>query len=242
MKIPVIRGVIDRRVLVNFRVDPLVLAPLVPAPFRLKLQRGMGMAGVCLIRLKDIRPRDFPAWTGVSSENAAHRIAVEWEHQGQTLEGVYVPRRDTSSRLNTWAGGCLFPGEQHHARFDILEENDRYVIALKSDDTLTRLRIDGHRSSAWSTTSVFNTVQEASDFFERGALGYSATSKPGHFDGLELHSFNWKVQPLTIDKVESSFFDDPARFPRGSVTFDSALLMTGIEHEWQGRESICCGS
>src|SRR5439155_782844 len=60
MPIPVIRGVIDRRILVNYRVDPDVLARILPQPFRPKLVNGMGMAGVCLIRLKHIRPRfDF---------------------------------------------------------------------------------------------------------------------------------------------------------------------------------------
>ena len=31
---------------------------------------------------------------------------------------------------------------------------------------------------------------------------------------------------------ESSFFDNDQTFPRGSVAFDSAFLMRGIEHEW----------
>ena len=64
MQIPVIRGVIDRRILVNYRVDAAVLARLLPAPFRPKLVNGAGMAGVCLIRLRDIRPRFLPRWLG----------------------------------------------------------------------------------------------------------------------------------------------------------------------------------
>ena len=56
-----------------------------------------GMAGICLIRLRHIRPRVLPWWMGISSENAAHRIAVQWESEGQVREGVYVVRRDTSS-------------------------------------------------------------------------------------------------------------------------------------------------
>src|SRR5438105_3781853 len=105
MQVPVIRGVIDRRILVNFRVDAAVLARLLPAPFRPKLVNGAGMAGVCLIRLRDIRPRSVPPFLGLSSENAAHRVAVEWDQDGDTREGVFIPRRDTSSRLNTLAGG-----------------------------------------------------------------------------------------------------------------------------------------
>jgi hypothetical protein len=90
-------------------------------------------------------------------------------------------------------------------------------------------------------TSAFGSLKEASDFFERGALGYSVTAKPGQFDGLELRSFNWRVQPLAVDRVESSFFGDRALFPPGPVEFDCALLMRGIEHEWHGREQLCAG-
>ncbi len=76
--VPVVQGVIARRLLVNFRVRPEVLAALLPGPFRPKLVHGFGMAGICLIRLEQVRPRGLPAFVGLSSENAAHRIAVEW--------------------------------------------------------------------------------------------------------------------------------------------------------------------
>src|SRR5262249_60902512 len=61
MRIPTLRGVIDRRLLVNFRVDPDVLARHLPPPFMPKLIRGYGMVGICLIRLKNVRPRFAPS-------------------------------------------------------------------------------------------------------------------------------------------------------------------------------------
>jgi len=239
MFVPIIRGVIDRRVLVNYRVDPAVLARLLPQPFRPKLIHGSGMAGVCLIRLKHIRPRLLPSFLGISSENAAHRIAVEWDQNGQRCEGVFIPRRDTSSRLNTWAGGRLFPGLHHHARFRVDERDDRYQIGLVSDDGLTRLEVAGRTCSGLPDTSVFGSLQEASDFFEQGSLGWSATEQTGEFDGLELRSFDWQVAPLAVERVESSFFDDRTLFPAGSAAFDSALLMRGIDHEWHARGKLC---
>ena len=45
MKIPVVRGVIDRRILVNFRVDLEVLARVLPRPFRPKLAHGCRHGG-----------------------------------------------------------------------------------------------------------------------------------------------------------------------------------------------------
>jgi hypothetical protein len=242
MQIPIIRGIIDRRILVNFRVDPEVLARILPAPFRPKLVHGAGMAGVCLIRLKHIRPRFVPFFLGIASENAAHRIAVEWDQDGKTREGVFIPRRDTSSWLNTLAGGRLFPGVHHHAAFQVQEHQDRYRIELSSDDRRTHLLVEGRVAPELPPTSLFGSLQEASDFFERGALGYSVTAKPGQFDGLELRSFAWQVQPLAVEKVASNFFEDRTLFPHGSVEFDSALLMRGIEHEWHGRGKLSAES
>jgi hypothetical protein len=241
MRIPVVRGIIDRRILVNFRVDPQVLAKMLPHPFRPKIGKGMGMAGVCLIRLKHLRPKFLPPFVGISSENAAHRIAVEWEEDGQHREGVFIPRRDTSSWINTTLGGRLFPGVHHHAHFQVQERDEHYRVVLDSDDRQTHLLVEGHVSPELAKGSVFGSLKEASDFFERGSLGYSVTAEPGRFDGLELRSFTWQVQPLAVEKVESSFFEDRALFPPASVEFDCALLMRGIDHEWHGRETLLAG-
>jgi hypothetical protein len=40
LRLPAIQGTIDRRILVNFRVDPERMVPLLPAPFRQKPVAG----------------------------------------------------------------------------------------------------------------------------------------------------------------------------------------------------------
>lgn len=240
MRIPVIRGVIDRRVLVNFRVDPSVLSRVCPPPFRPQIFNGFGIAGICLIRLKQIRPRRMPSWVGISSENAAHRIAVQWDVDGHTQAGVYIPRRDTSSRLNALVGGRVFPGVHHHATFEIRESEQTYHIVMDSDDGSASLSVDGRVSDGLPDHSVFGSIAECSKFFEAGSLGYSPASSATQFDGLELRTDFWRVQSLDVSEVRSSFFDDCAVFPVGSIALDNALLMRGIEHEWHGREPLCC--
>lgn len=239
MRIPIIQGVIDRRILVNFRVDPSALRRLLPDPFRPKLVKEMGLAGICLIRLRHIRPRFLPSFVGVTSENAAHRIAIEWESDGELREGVYVLRRDTSSWLNSAAGGRMFPGIHHHARFDIDEQGDQYRIVIESNDGETHVVVEARESADLPGDSVFPSLQEASEFFERGSLGYSPAAKAGTFDGLELRSYGWHVEPLTVERVESSFFESKDLFPPGSVDLDCALLMRGVRHDWRARESLC---
>jgi hypothetical protein len=234
-QVPVMRGVIDRRMLVNFRCDPAVIRPVLPAPFRPKLVRGWAMAGICLIRLKELRPRWLSAPLGFTSENAAHRIAVEWDLNGEQREGVFIPRRDTNARLNQLAGNRLFPGVHHLARFTVWESPNRFKVELRSEDGLVQARVAARVSAHWPTGSVFPTLEEASAFFAAGSLGWSPGNRPDEFDGLELRSFGWHVEPLIVERVESSFFESPITFPAGSVEFDNALLMRGIRHEWHAR-------
>jgi uncharacterized protein YqjF (DUF2071 family) len=82
--LPTIRGVIDRRILVNYRVDPEVLDDALPDPFRPQTVAGYGFGGICLIRLDDLRPQWMPSQLGITSENAAHRIAIEWDEDTET--------------------------------------------------------------------------------------------------------------------------------------------------------------
>jgi hypothetical protein len=231
MKIPSIRGVIERRILINYQVEPEVLKNFLPPSFRPLIVKGKGMAGICLIRLKEIRPKGLPSFIGISSENAAHRIAVEWMEQGQMKKGVFIPRRDTSSTWNHLAGGRIFPGAHHLAKFTVKEKQGRYLVAFKSDDS-TSLSIEAEETKEWNKESAFDKMKSASDFFKNGAVGYCPDMKENGFDGLELKTYSWEVSPLKVHDVRSTFFENPKIFPQGSIKFDNALLMKNIEHEW----------
>jgi hypothetical protein len=107
MRQPRLSSVIERRLLVNYRADP------------------RAVAGICLIRLGQVRPHGAPGRFGLRSENAAHRIAVG-----------------------------------------------------------------------------------------------------------ELDTDSWRVQPVEVHVVRSTFFDDEDRFPPGSVTLGCALLMRDVPVTW----------
>jgi hypothetical protein len=228
-----VHGVIDRRMLINFRVLPHVVSNLLPPFFRPKRLNGWAMAGICLIRLKEMRPQGFPTVCGLTSENAAHRIAVEWDDGDVVREGVYIPRRDTSSGLQAFAGGWMFPGVHHVAAFEVNERNDEFQLQMHSRDGTTSVGLHARRAAQMSTASIFASLTEASEFFARGAMGYSATGKPDCCDGVELRTSKWQVEPLEIQSVSSSFFNDTSRFPDGTIQFDSTLLMQNIKHEWR---------
>jgi uncharacterized protein YqjF (DUF2071 family) len=241
MRLPVIEGIIRRRILANFSADPDVVARILPAPLRPKLAGERAVVGICLIRLEQIRMRHVPAALGLSSENAAHRFAVTWtDEEGREREGVYIPRRDTDSMLNHLAGGRLFPGEHHHADFTVHDDGAAVDLSMRARDGGASVTVRGGQVEGFSS-SLFASLDVASDFFRAGSLGYSARQDPHSLDGITLHTDAWKVAPMRVDDVGSSFFEDTERFPRGSVTFDCALLMRDIPHEWRSEPDLAVG-
>jgi hypothetical protein len=234
MRLPVLNGLIRRRLLLNLRVDPNRLKPLLPKGLRPLEVGGWGIAGICLIRLEEVRPAGLLAWMGVASENAAHRIAVAWDGG----EGVFIPRRDSDSPLNRLVGGRLFPGEHHRAAFDVDDAEDRIRVGMRSLDSEASVQIEATSCHTMPADSVFPDLAAASAFFQRGALGYSNTRNGRSLDGIELAIPAWSMRPLAVGHVASNFFDNERRFPKGSVAFDSAFLMRNVSHSWHARPSL----
>jgi hypothetical protein len=239
MRLPVINGLIRRRLLVNFRVDAVVMRRFLPATFRPKLHRGYAIAGICLIRLEQIRPGWLPRVCGLASENAAHRIAVLWDDpSGNSREGVFIPRRDTGSWLNHWAGGRLFPGEHQRADFAITDDGSRIAMSIRARDGRMSVLLRAQESETLPESSCFESLAESSAFFEGGSVGYSVTRDCCRLDGIRLQTDGWQVRPLAVEHVESSFFADESVFPAGSVTFDHALIMRDLRHQWHEEAEI----
>ena len=222
-----------RRLLVNYRVDPAALEPELPFPLRPLLVGGWGVAGICLIDLAQVGRHAAAGELGVRSENAAHRIAVEWDGEAGPCSGIYVIRRDTDSVLNALAGGRFFPGVHHRAGFHVVERNGElhaHFASLEGDVTATLTVIP---DQPFQPTTLFPTLEDASRFFAVGSPEYSVTRDPLRLDGVALCSDSWQLESVGIADLSSSFFEDPARFPPGTAYLDSAFLMRELPVQWR---------
>ena len=101
------------------------------------------------------------------------------------------------------------------------------------------MNVQARLSNEFNDDSIFDSLHAVSEFFEAGAMGYSPTRQPGNYDGLELRTLDWRVEPLQVQEVRSSFFENETLFPSGSVHFDNALLMKEINHEWHEQQKLC---
>ena len=238
MRLPTIQGVIRRRILANFRVDAEVMQREIPSRFRPKTHNGFAVAGICLIRLEHIRPKMTPEIIGLNSENAAHRVAVIWDEGCDVREGVFIVRRDSNSRISHLLGGRLFPGEHHEAAFSIAESESEISLQMESRDASVKVEIEGSIASDLPESSIFKSLAESSYFFEGGSLGYSVTSDSGRLDGLRLQTDEWRVEPLEVSRISSSYFSNREKFPTGAIEFDHALIMRDIKHEWHSADDL----
>ena len=225
--IPRLDADIDRRLLINYRLDPVVAQSLLPAQLRPQIVAGSAVAGICLLRIGGLRPSWSPTKAGWGAENAAHRIAVEWDDtDGHTRVGVYVPERHSASWLPALVGGRVFPGIHHHAKFSSIETADRFHVSMTSHDLQVDAEVE--HTEVWRS-SLFASVDEASDFFRAGAIGWSPERRGDRLQGLKLETNSWRVEAARAIAVRSSFFDS---LPAGSATLDCVLLMRNVPVTW----------
>lgn len=228
-----VTGIIDHRILLNFRVDPEVMKNNLPPQFTPKIVNGYAIGGICQVSLSEMRAKGMPSILGTGSHNAAHRIAVNSSER----EGVYVTRRDTDSWLNSLTGGRLFPGIYSKANFNVNVSEDHYKVKIDGDDTI--MSIDATVTNDLPATSIFSSIHEISEFFKSGNIGWSSRSDSHSFDTIELTTLEWKMEPLHVKESFSAFFSNTSNFPKGSVEFDSAMIMRNLKHSWVSRDKLC---
>lgn len=247
--LPKLEGIIARRILLNWWLEPEVARRLVPPPFEPAIVNGFAVGGICLIRLEQVRPAGMPAALGIASENMAHRIAVRYPGADgpssadgglrmNWKDGVYILRRDTGSLVNTLLGGRVFPGVHYDAEFQISEKESALSLHVLSNDGSTDVRLRALTGVPWKWSLLFPRLADASAFFERGSRGFSCRLDGGGVEGVELRQQHWEMSPLAVEEVHSAFFDNEKRFPRGSAGFDSAVIMRGIPHTWHELQEV----
>lgn len=88
------------------------------------------------------------------------------------------------------------------------------------------------RTAPAMTGELFSSVTDATEFFRAGALGYSPGQRGDCMDGVRLVSDRWDAEPVVIEEMSSSLFDDTTMFPPRTCTLDSALVMRDLPVRW----------
>ena len=158
---------------------------------------------------------------------------------------AFVPRTTEFYDLFTRAGENMLETarlvERRFAEFpaDTVRQSEVKALESKGDDLTREILelLNTQYVTPFDREDIYElakSIDDASAYFQPGSVGYSETRQGTTLDGLRLATARWAVEPLAIDDVAATFFDDRSRFPEGSIAFDHGLLMTHIAHEWYG--------
>ncbi len=238
--LPTLEGVIARRTLLNYWIEPEVVRALVPDELELATVDGLAVAGTCLIRLEHLRPKGVPSAIGISSENMAHRIAIRYRPNGEGAlrDGVFIWRRQTDRGMVKLLGGRLFPGVHGRSKFDVEKKDDGIDYRVTSEDPNANVALSVRNIDAWPGSRLFPKFDDVKAFFEKGDRGFSCTLRGDQLEGMQLRTTVWDMEPLVVESVVSAFYDNRERFPEGSIGLDGAVFMRGIPHEWHELDDV----
>ncbi len=214
MKIPEMHGEIERRLLVTYRMDPEAVSPLLPAPYRPQLVSGFAVAGICMIRLGQLRLRGIKQWGGQRPEDAAHRIAMEFDDPAGVQTGVYIVRRDSNTLNNILAGGCIYPGRHNRSRFKVTETDSDIQLYCRALDASIEFEVHTRTTETFGGSKLFGSLDDAAAFYGAGAP-----------DGDESA---WTIEPAAIVSARSTYFDNRDVFPAGAAVPDCAVVMRPV--------------
>ena len=227
MKAPALAAVMERRILVNYRVIGIYWADL-PAPFRPALVAVTGCGHLPDPALP--HPARWTARCRLRSETPPTGC-VCWSARTARSPACTSPGATPRPGWPRSPAGRLFPGYLHLARFRTHEDGEGYRIQVASRDGMVHIEVEARRAEELAPGSIFTSLDAASGSFRCAPAGYAAT-RAQRLRRVELETAGWTLEPLRLDRVTSSFFDDRRRFPAGTAEPDSAFLMSGLSTIW----------
>ncbi|MEM7367373.1 MAG: hypothetical protein AAF587_02160 [Bacteroidota bacterium] len=233
MKRSIVEGLIEWKILINYKVELGVLQRFLPQPFFPRSIRGFGLVGIAVTKQKGLRSVGVPLSVGFSSMIVEHQIAASWENAGKLCHGLYIPRRDTSSLLQMMVGDRLSGGMHHLSRIRARIRYDRYTLGMRSiDQQGVKVQLMAKLTDRFPMGSVMKELETAVDFFESGKIAYSPLYKKSVFEGIAWQAKDYSIQPLRVERLNGNYWEELAGFPAKSVFFDHALLIQGAPHQW----------
>lgn len=219
-------GLMARRLLVNWRIPLAIAQRVLPPALHPTPVNGYAIAGLCLVRLEQMRPHALPSVLGFASENLAVRMGVQWNTATGLQKSVLIFRRETASGLNSILGHYAGYGLHHRAKFQVADSLAHTNISVHGAHTA---HVSARPSTDIHNGSAFESMAHAEQFFRGVECGYSPARQMGQWHGTRLILHRWDLRPMQIDAARSTLLED---LFAGTAQLDSAFIMRNIPHTW----------
>jgi hypothetical protein len=167
-------GTLERCWLFAYQTPVEEARALIPSRLELVTHGGCAFWNVVVCRIRAMRPKGFPAFTGVSYWHVAYRLYVRLYPRAEPpIEGLYFLRSDCDSPLMSRMGNLLTDYRFHTARVEVADEAPLLEIAVQSPDAPGRATVDRATPPQLPTYSAFASLEEAAVFLKYKPFGIS---------------------------------------------------------------------
>lgn len=201
--VPAVRARVIERLIVNFAIDPDVLARKLIVPWlRPRVVSGRAVASFCVLDLEAISAGLPVRLSGV---NCAHRFGAVDARTDTPV--VWLADRRTDSRLGRLA--TAFGPCRHslvRATFDRRPDGSRHLVV----ETAAREPVFSAvlRPEPATSSRVFASAADFGRFMTTGKTSWSESVYPGILNRVDLDKPDNPFEPLRIERAEAPFLEE----------------------------------
>lgn len=224
--LPAVRARMRERFIVNVRVPPDALAAELPGSLEPQVVNGWGVVSFCLLDLRRLTIAPLPPAVGPRSMSCAVRYAVLDE---AAAPSVFVPERQTSSKLGAWLTRLGFSAPHGLVDIDCSSHQDGGTeLTVRADGAVT---FEGWlRPRTTLQSGAFNTIDDFAQFLAMGERSYGRSRHDGRLTVLDLHKSDAGYEPQSIERINGTFAD---HWTAVGGEVDSAFRTTDARYEWK---------
>ena len=226
-------------VCVNFRVDPLVLRPMIPTVFELDLFEETAFISLTVSRLKDFGVGWVPRALRMNFYQSTYRAHVTYtDFRGRIMKGCYFVRSETNSPLMSMTANMLPEFRAHRcSTFPMLmaRRGAHWVLTVDSgEDPAGKvvLVLDTDRELATMPEgSIFRSKQAAYDFIVDFEDAFAYEADTGEVFILRIDRGEWDIKVIEpVDHYFGYFTNGP--FSSQNAELDSVFYFTDVPYRW----------
>ncbi len=201
-------GKLDRCWLFTYRAPTELARKLLPWPLEPVTHAGYAFWNVAVCHISAMRPRHFPAFTGMHYWHIAYRLYARLPlAQDKMIEGLYFVRSDCDHRLMSLAGNLLTDFRFHTAQLRVEQHQQALEIGLESPDAPAYVRLLPEEAPQYDPRSAFASLDEASAFLKYKPYGISV-DRAGRANVVHItrDESAWRSLLVRVEAADWAFF------------------------------------
>jgi uncharacterized protein YqjF (DUF2071 family) len=204
------QGIVRRRFLINYPVEPSLLEPFVPPGGELSLHQGKAWLSDCFVHISNMRPSWVPRALGITFHYLIHRTrAVLPFPDGKKREAVLVLDPSMDSRLLNVFGAPMTGVPFKRRPIDFVTDGSAWRLGVRQGKGLIyEAMIRGSSfGTEMPTNSPFSSLSQADDFLLGVSYGGSWNRETGTLHLLAETHEPWRAQVGTCDIRRNAFLE-----------------------------------